>query len=262
METHGVLIVADDLEERSVLARTVRSGGHPIELAESAKRALKLAKLQKFEVAIVAMSTQSAGEAIVRDLCGAVRKVVALIDPGKHSVRPDHILFPVDAVLSRPIDRSQLLACIAGLKEPSLHPAINDEPLAFSFEGYTFDVAGRAFVDRSGRETPLTRSEAELFTTFMRNPKRVLTRDQLRRAIAGRGVEAFDRSVDILVARLRHKIEPNPRTPRFIHTIAGAGYKFTVSARIAEPGQPLSGAMGGMKPERAFSVSRRTDGLH
>ena len=252
MQNRGVLILADDLEERSLIARSLRSGGHSIELAESAKRALKLAKVQKFEVVIVAMSTQSAGEVIVRDLCGSVPKVIALIDPGKSGVRPDHIRFPADAILLRPIDQSQLLARIAELIEPSIQLDINDAPLAFSFEGYTFDVAGRAFVDRSGRETPLTRSEAELFTTFMRNPKRVLTRDQLRRAIAGRGVEAFDRSVDILVARLRRKIEPDPRAPRFIHTIAGAGYKFTASPRIVEPGQPLSGAIGGMKPEGTF----------
>jgi DNA-binding response OmpR family regulator/class 3 adenylate cyclase/predicted ATPase len=252
MESRGVLILADDIGERSLIARALRSGGHPIELAESAKRALKLAKVQKFEVVIVAMSTQSAGEAIVRDLCGFVPKVIALIDPGKNGVRPDHILFPADALLSRPIDQSQLLACITKLKEPSLQPAINDAPSAFSFEGCTFDVAGRTFVDRNGRETELTRSEAQLLATFVRNPKRVLTRDQLRHAIVGRGVEAFDRSVDILVARLRHKIEPDPKAPRFIHTVAGAGYKFTASLQSVEPSKSLSGSVGGMKPEGAF----------
>ena len=252
MEPHGVLVIADDLAERTLIARALRSGGHPVELAESVKRALRLAKDQKFEVAIVAMSAQPACEAIVRDLCGSVPKMIALIDPGKQGVRPDHILFPADALLSRPIDRSRLLACIAELKEPSLQPAINDVPSAFSFEGYTFDVAGRTFVDRNGRETALTRSEAQLLATFVRNPKRVLTRDQLRHAIVGHGVEAFDRSVDILVARLRHKIELDPKAPHFIHTVAGAGYKFTASPRGVEPSKPLSGAMGGMKPEVAL----------
>ena len=246
-----VLVIADDLAERSLIARALRSGGHPVELADSAKRGLKLAKDQKFEVAIVAMSARSAGEAIVRDLCGAVPKVIALINPGTGTVRADRVLFPADALLSRPIDQPQLLACIAELKKPSLQPADNDAP-AFSFEGHTFDVAGRTFVDRNGREAPLTRSEAELLATFVRNPKRVLTRDQLRRAIAGHGVEAFDRSVDILVARLRRKIEPDPRSPHFIQTMSGSGYKFNASPRSLEPSKLLSGPMGGMKPEAAF----------
>jgi DNA-binding response OmpR family regulator/class 3 adenylate cyclase/predicted ATPase len=252
MEPRGVLVIADDLAERTLIARALRSGGYPVELAESAKRALRLAKDQKFEVAIVAMSAQPAGEAIVRDLCGSVPKLIALIDSGKQDVRPDHILFPADALLSRPIDRSQLLACVTELKEPSLQPVINDAPSAFSFEGYTFDVAGRTFVDRNGRETALTRSEAQLLATFVRNPKRVLTRDQLRRAIVGRGVEAFDRSVDILVARLRHKIELDPKAPRFIHTVPGAGYKFTASPLSVEASKPLSGTMENMKPETAL----------
>jgi len=247
MENRSVLVIADELAERSLIARILRSGGHPVELAESAKRALQLAKDQKFEAAIVAMSAQPAGEAIVRDLCGSVAKVIALIDRGKQSVRPDPILFPADALLLRPIDRPQLLASLAELKESSLQ--LDDAPLAVSFEGYTFDVAGRTFVDRKGSETPLTRSEAQLLATFVRSPKRVLTRDQLRHAIAGRGLEAFDRSVDILVARLRRKIEPDSRAPRFIHTISGAGYKFTASPRSVEPSKRLSGAVGHVKPE-------------
>src|SRR5205807_2195024 len=60
--------------------------------------------------------------------------------------------------------------------------------------------------------------------------------DQLRRAVVGRGAGSDDRSIDMLVARLRRKIEPNPKAPRFIISVAGVGYKFAVRPQAAGHG--------------------------
>ena len=68
----------------------------------------------------------------------------------------------------------------------------------------------------------------------------MLSRDQLRRAIVGRGAGSDDRSIDMLVARLRRKIEPNPKAPRFIVSVAGVGYKFAVRPQAADHGNALS----------------------
>src|SRR5262249_28008115 len=155
---------------------------------------------------------------IVRDLSGSVARVIALVDPGKPNVRPDPILFPADAILVRPLDQKQLLTRVAELKDSSHQAPADGELAMFAFDGCTFDVAGRIFVDTDGRETPLTRSEADLLTVLVRSPRRVFTRDQLRRAVAGRGLEPYDRSLDILVTRLRRKVEPDPKLPRFILT--------------------------------------------
>jgi Response regulators consisting of a CheY-like receiver domain and a winged-helix DNA-binding domain len=78
---------------------------------------------------------------------------------------------------------------------------------------------------------PLTRAEFALLAVFTGSPRQVLSRDQLRRAIVGRGAGSDDRSIDMLVARLRRKIEPNPKAPRFIVSVAGVGYKFAVGHR-------------------------------
>src|SRR6202040_636374 len=85
------------------------------------------------------------------------------------------------------------------------------------------DLAGHVFVDGSGREVALTRAESDLLKILARSPCQVLSRDKLR--CAGRGAEPFDRSTDMLVARLRRKIEPDPKAPRFIVTVPGVGYK-------------------------------------
>ena len=105
---------------------------------------------------------------------------------------------------------------------------------ALQFAGFTLDTAARALVDASGREVALRRSEFELLRAFVAAPGRALSRDHLLDAVASRHAEPFDRSVDVLVGRLRRKIEPEPGEPRLIVTVPGVGYRFA-----ARP-QPLS----------------------
>src|SRR5262249_39156195 len=79
-------------------------------------------------------------------------------------------------------------------------------------EDCKLDLAGHTFVDCSGREVRLTRAEAALLTAFVDSPRRVLSRDQLRYAVAGRGAKPYDRSVNMLVARLQDRAGPEGAT--------------------------------------------------
>ena len=80
----------------------------------------------------------------------------------------------------------------------------------------------------------LTRAEIALLAEFVGSPRRVLSRDRLCRAAVGRGAGHYDRNIDMLVARLRRKIEPNPKAPRFILSVPGVGYKFAVQPQTGE----------------------------
>ena len=95
------------------------------------------------------------------------------------------------------------------------------------FEGFTLDVGARALADCDGQDVPLRRSEFALLQALVGSPGRVLSREHLLDAAAGRRAEPFDRSIDVLVGRLRRKIEADPKAPRLIVTVRGAGYKFT-----------------------------------
>src|SRR5690349_20940040 len=108
------------------------------------------------------------------------------------------------------------------------------EPTALRFAGFTLDPDARTLVNASGCEVALRRSEYELLRAFLAAPGRALSRDHLLDAVAGRGSEPFDRSVDVLVGRLRRKIEPEPGKSRLIVTVPGVGYRFA-----ARP-QPVS----------------------
>ena len=108
--------------------------------------------------------------------------------------------------------------------------AVSD-PTRLCFEGFTLDVAARTLVDAEGREVSLRRSEYELLRAFLAAPGRALSRDHLLEAVAGRHSAPFDRSIDVLIARLRQKIEPEPKEPRLVVTVPGVGYRFAARPR-------------------------------
>jgi len=106
-----------------------------------------------------------------------------------------------------------------------------DVPVPVTIEDCKLDLAGHTFVDGSGREVRLTRAETALMTAFVDSPRRVLSRDHLRFAVAGRGAEPYDRKHRYARRPSARKIEPDPKAPRFILSVPGVGYKFDVRRR-------------------------------
>nr|WP_244470651.1 response regulator [Microvirga massiliensis] len=89
-----------------------------------------------------------------------------------------------------------------------------------------FDVDTHRLRDENGGEQVLTKSEYALLRAFSDNPKRVLSRDRLLDLADARDPDAFDRSIDVRINRIRKKIEPDPGHPRYIKTVRGLGYVF------------------------------------
>ncbi len=99
------------------------------------------------------------------------------------------------------------------------------------FGDFTLDLDGYSLSNADGGNIPLTRSEFALLREFIRHPARVLSREYLLDALAGKRPDPFDRSIDMLVGRLRRKIEPEAKPPRLIVTVPGEGYKFAVPVK-------------------------------
>jgi DNA-binding response OmpR family regulator len=89
-----------------------------------------------------------------------------------------------------------------------------------------FDLDTHRLRDETGSEQILTRSEYALLRAFTDNPKRVLSRDRLLDLADARDPDAFDRSIDVRINRIRKKVEPEPAHPRYIRTVRGLGYVF------------------------------------
>src|SRR3984885_2132886 len=101
------------------------------------------------------------------------------------------------------------------------------------FGDFTLDLDGCSLSNTDGGDIPLTRSEFALLREFIRHPGRVLSRGYLLDALGGKRPDPFDRSIDMLVGRLRGKIEPDAKPPRVIVTVPGEGYKFAAPLRAA-----------------------------
>src|ERR1700690_4065920 len=99
------------------------------------------------------------------------------------------------------------------------------------FGDFTLDLDGCSLSNTNGGDIPLTQSEFALLCEFIRHPGRVLSREYLLDALAGKRPDPFDRSIDMLVGRLRRKIEPATKPPRLIVTVPGAGYRFAAPIR-------------------------------
>lgn len=94
------------------------------------------------------------------------------------------------------------------------------------FDGWRLDEAARLLFDPEGRDLPLTRAEFDMLAALLMRRGRVMSRDALMQAAANREHAWSDRSVDVLIGRLRKKIEVDPKRPRHIITVHGVGYVF------------------------------------
>jgi two-component system OmpR family response regulator len=132
-----------------------------------------------------------------------------------------------DDYLTKPFNPRELLARIKViLRRSRTLPRCNEtETLSqLLFANWTLDLTTRHLISPEKLVIPLSGGEFRLLRVFLEHPKRVLTRDQLLELSQGREAQAFDRSIDVLVGRLRRHLGENAREPRIIQTARGAGY--------------------------------------
>jgi TolB-like protein/DNA-binding response OmpR family regulator/Flp pilus assembly protein TadD len=234
---HRILVVAQDVMLRSTLARWLMSAGYSVELAEGERRAREVLAHHRIALTILACGRPGAP---VLDLDGSCGKRIVVSESVHEMARLERSMPSADRSLPIPLDEQAVLAGVKSAlqAEASLPDGHSRDPEVLSFDGFRIDLAGRSLHYGPGTEVPLTRSEFALLVAFVRNPGRVLSRDQLLDAVGGRRAEPYDRSIDVLVGRLRKKIEPDPRTPSFVLTVVGQGYKFAAKVLKAAPAEP------------------------
>lgn len=135
-----------------------------------------------------------------------------------------------DDYLAKPFDprelRARLKSVLRRTRERAPRAAAAPAGRKVKIGRCTLDLATHQLTGADGAEVPITGMEFDLLRVFIENANRVLTRDQLLTLTRNREWEPFDRSIDIRIARLRRKIEPDPARPSVIRTVRGAGYLF------------------------------------
>lgn len=141
----------------------------------------------------------------------------------------DHIValeFGADDYLDKPINLRELLVRTKNILRRVSTPNVpsQDATGLQEFNGWVLNRGARSLLSPSGEDVHLTRGEFELLSFMALRPGRVLERDQLLDCLAGREWQPYDRTVDVLIGRLRGKIEPDPKSPVLIVTVHGVGY--------------------------------------
>ncbi len=151
-------------------------------------------------------------------------KVVMLSVKGQDGDRIQGLESGAHDFLSKPFNPRELLARINNLL-----PSLATEPSVLKFGDFHFDLCNQSLT-KNKRGIKLTNAELVFLLCLCKKPKELVTRDELSYALRGSTHHPMDRSIDVLINRLRGKIETDPASPHFIRTIWGKGYLFHIDA--------------------------------
>lgn len=235
----SVLIVDDDPLIRELLQTYLAQEGYQVLCASTAEQAE--ACLAESPVDLVMLDIRLPGKdglTLTREL--RVRSEVGIILITGRNDEVDRIVgleCGADDYVVKPLNPRELVSRAKNLVRRVRH-ARQPAPAATTvqlkrFADWMLDSDRRRLIDQDGSETLLTHGEFQLLSVFLRNAGHTLSRDQLMDQIRNREWLPNDRSIDVLVGRLRRKLRDDPAEPQLIITIHGAGYLFTANACAA-----------------------------
>lgn len=230
-----VLIVEDDREIRTMVARFLEKRGLRVSTVGDAKGMDRLMRTSKIDMIVLdLMLPDEDGLSICRRVREASSlPIIMLTANGDPVSRVVGLEMGADDYVPKPFEPNELLARIkAVLRRSSTSSKTADQPRSMRFAGWRINAVTRNLHSPEGSRVVLTSAEFDLLLAFCRHSQRTLTRDQLLDLSQGRSATLLDRSVDILVSRIRRKIESNARDPELIKTVRSGGYIFTPDVTV------------------------------
>lgn len=236
-----ILVVDDDEEIRKLLGRYLQTQGLRVSLAANLKELRdRLHRGRPDLVVLDVMLPDGSGVDFCRDLRSTSSIPVILLTALKEDV--DRIIgleIGADDYVGKPFNPRELLARIRAVLRRAGEQRETQGPSAgrrYRFAGFTADADARRVVDEAGAETPLTAGEFDLLMAFLERPGRVLSREQLLDITQGRSLGPFDRSIDVLVSRVRRKLGDQGAF-QILKTLRNGGYQLTVRVEQEAAGQ-------------------------
>lgn len=230
--TPKLLVVDDDPRLRDLLRRYLGENGFQVFVADNGVTMNRLWLRERFDALILdLMMPGEDGLHILRRLREQkdTTPIIMLTARGEDVDRIVGLEMGADDYIPKPFNPRELLARIHAVlrRRPAADapgaPSMTDEVVKFG--EFELDLGTRV-LRKNGEPVPLTTGEFAVLKAFARHPKQPLSRDKLMEIARGREYEAFDRSLDVQVSRLRKMIEPDPSKPRFLQTVWGVGYVF------------------------------------
>jgi DNA-binding response OmpR family regulator len=236
MTEQHIAVVDDEPDISRLLARYLGGNGYRVTELHSGQALMELMRTDPPELVLLDIGlADEDGLVIARRLREHWQTSIILVTGRSDPV--DKVVgleIGADDYVTKPFDLRELLARVKAVlrrtlpDSPSVKSAGGSDrpPVGFTFLGWQLDCAARRLTAPDGVVVGLTAGEFELLRVFVTHPGRVLSRDFLLESTRGREATPFDRAVDVLVSRLRKKLEPNPGQPEILKSVRGAGYLF------------------------------------
>jgi len=235
MHVPQILVVDDDPEIRKLLARYVQDQGFRVQLASKCAEVRERIVTNQIDLIVLdVMLPDGSGLDLCRDLRVMKSNIpIILLTALKEDI--DRIIgleIGADDYLGKPFNPRELVARIrAVLRRGRDERSSSAEASRYVFEGFTADPATRSVTDPTGIDVDLTGAEFDLLMAFLDRPGRVLSRDQLLDLTRGRDGDVLDRSIDVLVSRLRRKLTDGVAVQLF-KTVRNGGYQ--LAAKVVQ----------------------------
>jgi len=220
-----ILIVEDEPTVAEVVDRYLRRDGYDVSVAHDGIQAMEAYdRVQPDLVVLDVMLPGLDGMEVCRQIRSrATTPIIMLTARGDEVDKLVGLQIGADDYVTKPFSPRELEARVRAVLRRHARDADTE---ILQVGDLTLDLP-RLRTDVAGRPVSLTATEFQLLTALARQPGRVFTRAQLLDAIHGVAFESYERAIDAHVKNIRRKIEPDPRTPRYLLTVYGVGYRLT-----------------------------------
>jgi DNA-binding response OmpR family regulator len=238
-----ILVVDDDREIRELVGNYLKKNGLRVSLAADGRQMRTF--LDGNTVDLIVLDIMMPGDDGLR-LCRELRvgrhKATPVLMLTARNEETDRIIgleMGADDYLTKPFSARELLARInAVLRRTRMLPPnlqISESSRLIGFGHWRLDTSARHLLDPEDTMIALSGAEYRLLRVFLDHPQRVLSREQLLNLTQGREADIFDRSIDLLVSRLRQRLQDDAREPVFIKTVRNEGYVLSLPVQLIEP---------------------------
>jgi len=236
----SILIVDDDQRLRRVISRFLFREGYKVREAGNAIEMRRALAVRPADLILLdLMLPGEDGLSLTREL-RATADVAIIMLTGKGNTVDKVVGLEVgaDDYITKPFDERELLARVRTVlrrSQAAKHNPMGGTPASgrqAKFSGWTMDLVSHEVTSANGDRVDITGNEFQLLASLLARPMQALTRQEILDLVFGRDWSPTDRSIDVLVAKLRRKLEKDPKYPRIIKTVRGMGYMFAAEVEI------------------------------
>ena len=235
-----ILIVDDDREIRELVGNYLKKNGMRTTVVADGRQMRSFLDTTPVDLIVLdIMMPGDDGLQLCRELRVGKHKATPVLMLTARNDETDRIIgleMGADDYLVKPFAARELLARINAVlrRTRSLPPnlVVSEASRLLAFGKWRLDTTARHLMDAQGTVVNLSGGEYRLLRVFVDHPQRVLSRDQLLNLTQGRDADLFDRSIDLLVSRLRQRLLDDARDPAYVKTVRSEGYVFTYPVEI------------------------------